>query len=227
MSDEIRFYTQPNMIKKLYRLAYIFHDIMIKHDILYYASSGTLLGAMRHHGIIPWDNDLDFAIPLLDKSKFLSKDVKKSFEKHGYRIAKSINGWYRVYDITEKDASADVFFTKLVKNKKGEWIIQHTGNALKIWPNEYMPYKDLFPLKERQFGSGFILTPNKPQKALSEFYGKSWKKVGYITMNPETHLDLDEPIKLKVKKFRPAMSFHNRAQIHLSQDDPYLHGIIW
>ena len=75
-----------------------FHKWCIENDITYFITAGTLIGALRHNGYIPWDDDIDVVMLRPDYEKML-----KLFPK---------DGRYRLYSI-ERDPSCIYAYAKV------------------------------------------------------------------------------------------------------------------
>ncbi len=62
-----------------------FHKVCVENNLKYFLSDGTLLGAVRHNGFIPWDDDIDVVMLREDYEKFL-KIFNDNFDTKKYTL---------------------------------------------------------------------------------------------------------------------------------------------
>lgn len=101
------------------------HDFCEKHGLIYYLSGGTLLGAIRHNGIIPWDDDIDIHMPRPDYDKFI-----ELYPKEGKNV------------LLENRLNADYKYPYAKLYKKGTLIVEKGANV----GVDIGIFVDIFPL---------------------------------------------------------------------------------
>lgn len=63
-----------------------------EYDLKWWGAYGTILGTVRHNGLIPWDDDIDLYMPRKDYEKLYS--LREQLQKRGYEIKTSLNKEY-------------------------------------------------------------------------------------------------------------------------------------
>jgi lipopolysaccharide cholinephosphotransferase len=163
---------RPEYGVALYQLMKDIHDVLEVCHIPYWIEAGTLLGAVRHGGIIPWDDDIDTQIHEKDCSVFVKKAIPL-FKALGYGVSYfSKHGGVRVWMSPKKITllqdevlpGADIFYAK--EKKPGELFIWGCKKSLKL--------AALLPLKRYAFGALWVWGPANPIPYLEELYGKNW-----------------------------------------------------
>ena len=112
---------------RIFEIGKYFHDILEQHSIPYYMLGGTMLGAVRHKGFIPWDDDMDFGIPRAFYNEALS--ILEKELPPIYRVLRSTSG-ETLYDSSKiEDALTEI--TEQGSNEKNR------GLYIDIFPLDY------------------------------------------------------------------------------------------
>ncbi len=88
--------------EKILEIYKVIRELCINNEIRFYAIGGTAIGAEREHGFIPWDDDLDIAIPNGDYKRFI--DICKKNLPEEYKLflpedsKHSLIFWGKVHD---------------------------------------------------------------------------------------------------------------------------------
>ena len=97
--------SEQDIIKdKAFRLLCVIDDICTQNSISYFIYAGTLLGAVRHEGFIPWDDDIDVVMLRGEYNRFIEVcetqlDKGKYFLQTIYTDPLTSNPWAKLHDI--------------------------------------------------------------------------------------------------------------------------------
>ena len=113
-------------------IARTFHEICCKNNIPYYMIGGALLGTIRHHGFIPWDDDMDFGIPRKYYNhalEVLKQQLPSNYKLFTYKDKKYVWG-----EIAKIEDTTTLIKEKGVKDGLGHGVfidifpLDHTDN---------------------------------------------------------------------------------------------------
>jgi hypothetical protein len=196
LTTEDRFYferTDPKKVGRLYQMMKVLDAVLEKHQIPYWASGGTALGAVRHGGMIPWDDDIDIEIDTQDKQRLL--DLAPELADWGLTLVES-NSNLRLFSIGPFPyAILDIFTTVL----EGGKIVMAPLDARESWPRNYWFPEELAELTRIPFGPIEIRAAKKQIRYLKDQYGEDVLEIAIP--NDHKHRERREAV---IVNFEPA-----------------------
>lgn len=163
-SNNLFIHIDQNQVNEIYQLIKYIHCIFAKTNTKYTVIGGTLLGCIRHKGLIPWDNDADIAV--LNKSFEEILQILKPLENNN--IISYMNIYNGIIKVKFKHSKTIIDIFILQKDKDDIYRLVPPYDTK--YPNEYFREYELYPLKTYKFGPIDLYGPNLPINYLDRAY---------------------------------------------------------
>jgi len=187
--------TPTAVVVRVYHLGRIISRVFQEENLHYWTSGGTTLGAVRHNGLIPWDDDLDLCILKDNTHQFTASVVPKLENEHGVICQETCFG-YRLFHRTNSEPSkdngyathrypfCDVFVMRRqeVSHKQSNCdsllVECASATARCLYPKEIYPYEDIADPSQAKFGDFYLSVPRNSHSYLDNYYGEDWREIG-------------------------------------------------
>lgn len=162
--------------QQLLRMLKDIHRLFEQFEIQYMMCGGTLLGAIRHNGFIPWDLDVDLSVFLQDHLIVRRVLFEPWFQKN-YKVVTALGGYRIAVRNLIRYPCADIFFIEQQPPSQAYAFcgpIDKQGNpefaVAKVFPKQKHPASDIFPLQLYPFEDTQLYGPCKAVDILKRSY---------------------------------------------------------
>jgi len=166
---------RPPALDKMREVLAYTHELLAAQGIVHWLTTGTLLGAYRHQGFTPWDDDIDLQVPLVHLDQL--RALRVQIERDGYRLLPSAGGFklasgnlwcYPYVDLVMVAPQNDRMDQCFPLDRAGN----PTFSKAVQWPRECFPTTKVFPLGKIAFEGMQLPVPREGQILVEQMYGR-------------------------------------------------------